>query len=213
MRRLAIYAALQAGIFLAPAAWLPIPAAALAYLGRRDGLRWARWARASWPALLVAASPALVGVPLGAFVSGLRAEALALWAPSLIRSARLALVFPAAAWLSAGMSPVMLRDALSRIMRPFGARTAASLARAASLMLAFFPWTLAELRRANEAALLRGSDPRRRPARHLAALGVPVTVRALEKARRSAEALSLRDPGLAQGGSHAPSTRTERRSG
>lgn len=213
MRRLAIYAALQAGIFLAPTAFLPIAAAALFYLGRRDGIRWARWARASWPALLVAASPALVGLPLSAFVSGRHAEALALWAPSLIRSARLALVFPAAAWLSAGMSPVTLRDALIRIMRPLGARAAASLARAASLMLAFFPWTLAELRRANEAALLRGSDPRRRPARHLAALGVPVTVRALEKARRSAEALSLRDPGLARGGIHAPYTRTERRSG
>ena len=211
MRRLAIYAALQAGVFLAPAAFLPIAAAALAYLGRRDGIRWARWARASWPALLVAASPALVGLPLSAFIDGRHAEALALWAPSLIRSARLALVFPAAAWLSAGMSPVMLRDALIRIMRPLGDRTAASLARAASLMLAFFPWTLAELRRANEAALLRGSDPRRRPARHLAALGVPVTVRALEKARRSAEALSLRDPGLDLGGSHAPSTHTERR--
>lgn len=213
MRRLAAYAALQAGIFLAPAAFLPIAAAALAYLGRRDGIRWTHWARNSWPALLVAASPAVVGLPLGALMSGRLDEAFAFWAPSLIRSARLALVFPAASWLSAGMSPVMLRDALLRIMHPLGARTAASLARAASLMLAFFPWTLAELRRANEAALLRGSDPRRRPARHLAALGVPVTVRALEKARRSAEALSLRDPGLAQGGSPAPSTDTERRSG
>lgn len=213
MRRLAAYAALQAGVLLAPAAFLPIAAAALAYLGRRDGISWARWARASWPALLVAASPALVGLPLSAMADGRFDEALALWGPSLIRSARLALVFPAAAWLSAGMSPVMLRDALARIMRPLGARTAASLARAASLMLAFLPWTLAEFKRANEAALLRGSDPKRRPARHLAALGVPVTVRALEKARRSAEALSLRDPGLARGGSHAPSTRTERRSG
>lgn len=212
MRRLAAYAALQAGIFFGPPACLPILAVVLAYLGRRDGIRWARWTRSSWPALLVAASPALVGLPAGAMAGGRFAEAFALWGPSLIRSARLALVFGAAAWLSAGMSPVMLRDALARILRPLGLRAAASLARAASLMLAFFPWTLAELRRANEAALLRGSDPRRRPARHLAALGVPVTVRALEKARRSAEALSLRDPGLMPGGTHAPSTRTERRS-
>ena len=63
----------------------------------------------------------------------------------------------------------------------------------AVLTLAFLPWTLAEAKRADEAARLRGSDPRRRPLRHLAAMTLPVSVRTLEKARRGAEALTLRD--------------------
>ncbi len=60
-------------------------------------------------------------------------------------------------------------------------------------MLAFMPWARDELRQAGEAALLRGSDPKRNPARHLYALAIPVSVRVLERARRSAEALMLRD--------------------
>jgi energy-coupling factor transporter transmembrane protein EcfT len=59
---------------------------------------------------------------------------------------------------------------------------------------------MTEIRRADEAARLRGSNPRRFPARHLAAMAVPVSVRALVKARLSAEALELRDTGGFPGG-------------
>jgi energy-coupling factor transporter transmembrane protein EcfT len=106
------------------------------------------------------------------------------------------LVLASAAWLSSGMSPVELRDALVALLRPLGARAGGRIARAASLTMAFIPWTRDELRRADEAARLRGSDPRRRPGRHLAALSVPVVSRALDKAKRGSEALALRDPGF-----------------
>jgi energy-coupling factor transporter transmembrane protein EcfT len=62
--------------------------------------------------------------------------------------------------------------------------------------MAFVPWTTAELRRADESARLRGSDPARRPGRHLVALSVPLVSRSLEKAKRSSEALALRDSGF-----------------
>ena len=103
------------------------------------------------------------------------------------------LVFLSAAWFSHGIKPLDLADLLQVLFRPLGKKIAAPVSRAGSLMLAFMPWAREELRQANEAALLRGSDPRRNPARHLYALAIPVSVRALERARHSAEALMLRD--------------------
>ncbi len=212
--RLVSYIVIQVCVFALPCYALPGVAVALLALARLDaagpegrtgipvpprgGLR-APTAQPAprigrlWPVMLVALSPALVSVPFG--TEGIR-NFFALWLPGLVRSARLALVFWSAAWLSRGMSPVELRDALAPGLRVLGPRAQASIARAASLMLAFLPWTMAELKRADEAARLRGSDPKRRPGSHLSALAVPVSVRSLEKARRSAEALSLRDAGF-----------------
>ncbi len=191
--RLPCYLALQAALIAAPGAWLALPAALTLALGWTEGMRWLRWARSAWPVLLVAAAPAVFGLPLGRLLDGESAAALSAWLPSLTRSARLVLVFASAGWLSRGMSPVDLRDALALILRPLGKRVSGHIARGASLTLAFLPWTLAEAKRADEAARLRGSDPRRRPLRHLAAMTLPVSVRTLEKARRGAEALTLRD--------------------
>jgi len=94
------------------------------------------------------------------------------------------------------MSPVELREALVVLLRPLGARAGGRIARAASLTMAFVPWTAAELRRADEAARLRGSDPARSPAGHLGALSVPLVSRVLDKAKKGSEALTLRDPGF-----------------
>jgi energy-coupling factor transporter transmembrane protein EcfT len=140
--------------------------------------------------LLAAGLPAIVGIPWDA--EPLSAFAAA-WAPPLLASARLVIVLASAAWLSSGMSPVELRDALSVLLRPLGKRASRRVASAASLTMAFIPWTAAELRRAGEAAQLRGSNPAKRPVRHLVALSVPLVSRSLEKARRGSEALSLRD--------------------
>lgn len=191
--RFPCYLALQAALLALPGPWLALPAALTLTLGWTEGMSWLRWSRSAWPVLLVAAAPAAFGVPLSSLLAGDLPEALAAWLPSLARSARLALVFAAAAWLSRGMSPADLRDALVPFLRPLGRRASGHIARGASLTLAFLPWTLAEARQADEAARLRGSDPRRRPLGHLAAMALPVSVRTLEKARRGAEALTLRD--------------------
>ncbi|MBN1520149.1 MAG: hypothetical protein JW923_08665 [Spirochaetales bacterium] len=190
MIRLAVYMGLQATIFALGGWALVLPAALTLALGAREGLRWARWFGRSWAVLAAAVAPAVVSVPIG---SG--SAFLELWAPGLERSARFMLVLTSAAWLSHGMSPLALKDALTALLKPFG-RPGVALARALSLTLAFLPWTRAELRQADEAARLRGSDPKARPLRHAGALTVPVTLRALEKARRSAEALALRDASL-----------------
>lgn len=188
-----MYMALQVAIFSLTFPWLAAPALMVAALGMLEGQTWGRWIIRSRILLLAAALPALAGLPWGAPSV---AAGLSLWAPSLLRSARLALVLASAAWLSTGMSPVEFRDALLTLLQPLGARASGRIARAASLTMAFIPWTRAELVRANEAARLRGSDPTRRPGRHLAALSVPLVSRSLEKAKRGSEALALRDPGF-----------------
>jgi energy-coupling factor transporter transmembrane protein EcfT len=200
IHRLLLYLSLQFGVFALAGPWLALPGFLIMYLGSREGLSWLSWARSSRPVLVMAAFPAVVGFPLMQALAtmtsgGTAAGFLALWSPSLAQSARFLLVFASAAWLSRGMSPVELRDVLILLLRPLGRRFGGGVARSASLAMAFLPWTLSEIRRADEAARLRGSDPGSHPARHLAAMAVPVSVRALEKARLSAEALALREPG------------------
>lgn len=191
--RFVLYMALQAAVFSLPFPWLGIPALAVVALGIAGGQSWPRWVARSRLLLTAAALPALAGIPWAA--PSMRA-ALSLWEPSLLRSARLALVLASAAWLSSGMSPVELRDALLALLLPLGARASSRIARVASLTMAFIPWTRQELRHADEAARLRGSNPARRPGRHLVALSVPLLSRSLDKAKRGSEALSLRDSGF-----------------
>ena len=198
--RFLLYLSLQFGVFLIAGPWLAIPGALILYLGARKGLPWLSWARHSWPVLMMAAMPAVVGFPLALSLdvtssSGALAALLVVWAPSLEQSARFLMVFASAAWLSRGMSPLELRGVLTVLLHPLGRRFGGGVARSAALALAFLPWTIAGIRQADEAARLRGSRPGRFPVRHLAAMAVPVSVRALEKARLSAEALELRDPG------------------
>lgn len=201
MRRFLPYLGLQFGVFLSQGPWLALPGFLILYLGAVEGLSWLAWARRSWPVVMMAALPAVVGFPLmaarEALVSGGTAGGFMLvWAPSLEQSARFLLVFASAAWLSRGLSPVELREVLVVLLGPLGKSLGGGVARSAALAMAFLPWTLTEIQRADEAARLRGSHPGRHPARHLAAMAVPVSVRALEKARLSAEALELRDPGV-----------------
>lgn len=184
--RFAMYMALQVALLSLAFPWLAVPALGILVLGTLEGHAWGRWIIRSRLLLLAAALPAIVGLPRG----------LSLWEPSLLRSARLALVLASAAWLSAGMSAVELRDALALLLRPLGPRLAGRVARAASLTMAFIPWTKTELVLADEAARLRGSNPARRPAHHLVALAVPLVSRSLDKAKRGSEALSLRDAGF-----------------
>lgn len=194
--RFAVYMALQVALFSSSLPWLAAPTLVILGLGITDGLGWARWLRRSWFLMLAAALPAIAGFPVAELLSSSFGDGkvLRLWEPSLLRSARLALVLASAAWLSAGMSAVELRDALVLLLRPLGPRLAGRVARAASLTMAFIPWTRTELVRADEAARLRGSNPARRPGRHLVALSVPVVSRSLHKARHSSDALALRDP-------------------
>jgi len=195
--RFILYLALQLAILASPPTWLALLAVVVALLGLVEGKDWPRWILRSRFALVAALLPAAVGFPIGT-VGGLGeagfGAVLAAWVPALSRSVRLALVLASAAWLSGGMSPVELRDALITILRPLGNRLGGRVARSASLTMAFLPWTAEEARAADEAARLRGSDPSRRPVRHVVALSVPLVSRSLEKARRSSEALSLRDP-------------------
>jgi len=191
--RFAVYMVLQAAIFSFSFPWLAAPALMVLLLGMAEGQTWGRWIIRSRFLILAAALPALAGLPWG---TPTVQAGLAIWMPSLLRSARLALVLASAAWLSTGMSPVELRDALLILLRFLGTRASGRIARAASLTMAFIPWTRTELVRADEAARLRGSDPARQPGRHLAALSVPLVSRSLEKAKRGSEALSLRDPGF-----------------
>ena len=199
IQRFLVYLSLQFGVFLIAGPWLAIPGALILSLGASEGLSWLSWARRSWPVLLIAAMPAVVGFPLVVALEALSsggtgAAFIASWAPSLVQSTRFLMVFASAAWLSRGMSPVELRGVLSILLRPLGKRLGGAVARSAALALAFLPWTITGIRQADEAARLRGSSPGRFPARHLAAMAVPLSVRVLEKARLSAEALELRDP-------------------
>jgi energy-coupling factor transporter transmembrane protein EcfT len=198
--RFLLYLSLQIGVFVLAGLWLALPGLLILCLGAREGLSWLTLARRSRPVLMMAALPAVVGFPLMQALATITSDGTAtgylmLWAPSLARSARFLMVFASAAWLSRGMSPVELRDVLTLLLRPLGRRFGGGVARSASLTMAFLPWTIAEIRRADEAAKLRGSSPGRHPARHLAAMAVPVSVRVLEKARLSAEALELRESG------------------
>lgn len=198
--RFLLYLALQFSIFLLSGSWLMLPGLSIVLLGYAEGLSWFSWIRRSWPVMLMAALPAIAGFPLNLAMDSLSARALVsgflnAWLPSLAQSARFLMVFTSAAWFSRALSPVELREVLIILLRPLGRRLGSGVAKSAALAMAFLPWTLAEVRRADEAARLRGSQPGRTPIRHLAAMAVPVSVRALEKARLSAEALELRDPG------------------
>ncbi len=186
--RFLTYCSIQAGMFLSPTYAMAPLAIFVLGLGFFERLSWLLWLRRSWLVIIMALLPALFGFPF------FRDDAtLASWLPYLHRSLQFLLVFLSAAWLSHGMKPLDLADLLRILLRPCGKKIAATVSRAGSLMLAFMPWARDELRTANEAALLRGSSPRRNPGRHLLALAIPVSVRALERARHSAEALSLRD--------------------
>ncbi|MBN2873831.1 MAG: hypothetical protein JXM71_01955, partial [Spirochaetales bacterium] len=165
--RFLAYLSLQLALLSLPLAYLAIPAAIIALLGIAEGQSWAQWARRSRIVLIVAAMPALFGIPWNAASF---ASACALWTPPLARSARLALVFASASWLSSRMTHLELRDTLDALLKPLGRATASHIARAVSLTVAFIPWTRLELRRADEAARLRGSNLSRRPVGHLAAL-------------------------------------------
>lgn len=195
--RFASYLAAQLVALGAPAPWLALPVLLVAAAGAAEGLRWGRWLSGNLGLLAVAALPAIAGFPWE-FLGPNRGAAFpwSAWAPSLLRAARLAFVIASASWLSSRMSPVELRDSLRSILRPLGRSAAGRISRSASLAVSFIPWTLAELRQADEAARLRGSDPKRRPVRHLVALAVPFVSRSLDKAGQAADALSLRDPGF-----------------
>lgn len=211
--RFAVYLVTQLAVFSLPPGYLWVPSLVIILSGYIERIGWAGWSARHRAALMLVALPALPGFPLAEAVAwlspGVRPDGLpagrgledaarlcAVWAPSLVRSARLALVVMSAAWLSHGMTPVGLRDSLVVLLRPLGRGVAGMVARAASLTVAFVPWTMREVRLADEAARLRGSNPRRHPVRHLAVLAVPVMARSLDKAAHGADALALRDPGF-----------------
>lgn len=187
--RLALYLALQAAVFLAPGPTILLPAAAVAVLGARAGVDWGRWLARLGPLLGMILLPALAGLPEAWPVRAEGAAFLAAWSPGLRRSLAFLLVLASAEWLSRTTRVDEIRETLEGLLGPRGRRAAL----AAALTLGFLPWARYELARADEAARLRGSDPRRGPLRHLAVLGIPLTARLLEKARLSSEALALRD--------------------
>jgi len=190
--RLALYLALQAAVFLAPGAGILAAAAAILFLGVRAGVDWGRWLARLGPLLGVILLPALAGLP-EAWPARTEVTAfLAAWSPGLRRSLAFLLVLASAEWLSRTTRVDEIRETLEGLLAPLGPRGRRA-ALAAALTLGFLPWARYELARADEAARLRGSDPRRGPLRHLAALGIPLTARLLEKARLSSEALALRD--------------------
>ena len=191
--RLALYLALQAGVFLVPGAGILIPGTVILALGLRAGLRWGRWLAGLGALLGLILLPAAAGLPEALTrLSGGLPGFFSAWAPGLRRSLVFLLVLASAEWLSRTSRVTEIREALEGLLRPLGAAGRRA-ALAASLALVFLPWARYELDRADEAARLRGSDPRRKPLGHLAALGVPLVARLLEKARLTSEALALRD--------------------
>lgn len=194
--RFLLYAGLQIAIFLSPTKLLlPVLGLVLA-TGLTEKLDWLAWMKQATGALLMVAALALSGFPFTLYATMTIAQLLAAWLPGLLRALRFLLIILSAAWLSHGMSALDLRQVLELLFRPLGRQYGRALARSASLVLAFLPWTRAEIKAASEAATLRGLDARRQPIRHLSGLMVPVALRSLERARHSAEALSLRDPTL-----------------
>lgn len=200
--RFVVYLALQIAVFSCGFRYIVAPSIIIVALGLMDRIGWKRWLASSWGLLLFAALPAITGFPWSELGTSTTTSALeaghlyGAWAPALLRSVRLALVLASAAWLSSGMSPVELREALGILLRPLGKRVSGRVSRSASLTMAFLPWTAHELRRADEAARLRGSNPLKKPLRHLLALSIPLLSRSLHKAKCGAEALTLRDPGF-----------------
>lgn len=191
--RLVLYLALQAVIFLAPGPWILPAGVAVLALGWSARVRWGKWLTGLGPLLGIILLPAAAGLPEAlAGAAGSGPDFLGIWAPALRRSLTFLLVLASSEWLSRTSLVSEIRDALEGLLRPLGSRGRRA-ALAASLALGFLPWARDELVRADEAARLRGSDPRTKPLRHLAALGVPVLARLLEKARLSSEALALRD--------------------
>jgi len=197
--RLGLYLMLQAAVFLAPGAWPLLPGCAILVLGHQTGVRWLRWFRGLGALLGIVLLPAIAGLPgaWGSRTGGFAAFFFA-WAPALRRSLVFLLVLASAEWLSRCASVSEIREALEWIFHPLG-RSGKRAALTAALALSFLPWARCELRRADEASQLRGSDPRQRPLQHLIAMGIPLTVRLLEKARCSSEALALRDSDLERG--------------
>lgn len=191
--RLVLYLALQAAVFLVPGPGVLLPATVIAALGIRAGIDWRRWLVRLGALLGIVLLPALAGLPeaLAARAQG-TAAFLAAWEPGLRRSLMFLLVLASAEWLSRTSRVDEIREALESLLKPLGSWGGRA-ALAAALTLGFLPWARYELARADEAARLRGSDPRTGPLRHLAGLGVPLTVRLLEKSRLSSEALALRN--------------------
>ncbi len=186
--RFAAYCAIQAGMFCLPVSGVMLLIIFVVLIAGLERFSWLPWLRGSWFVIIMAVLPAFFGFPFF-HPDG----SLSSWLPYLRRSLQFLLVFISAAWLSHGMRPMDLADLLRILLRPFGKKFSATVSRAGSLMLAFMPWAREDLRKANEAALLRGSNPKRHPVAHLYALAIPVSIRALERARHSAEALALRD--------------------
>lgn len=194
--RLGLYLLLQASVFLAPGFWAALPGAAILALGARAGVRWFHWLRRGGVLFVVTLLPALAGLPEALQVSSNGASSfLFAWAPGLRKSLVFLLVLAGAEWLSRTAGVSEIRETLEWVLGPLG-RAGKRAALTAALTLSFLPWARNELRKADEAARLRGSNPRRHPFRHLSSMGIPLTARLLEKARRSSEALALRDPDL-----------------
>ncbi|MBU0935076.1 MAG: energy-coupling factor transporter transmembrane protein EcfT [Spirochaetes bacterium] len=194
--RFLLYAGLQIAIFLSPKWLLLIILGLVLAAGLAEKLDWLAWARQSLRVVLMVAALALAGFPFAQYATMDVARILAVWLPGLLRALRFLLIILSAAWLSHGLSALDLRQVLELLFWPLGNHIGRALARSVSLVLAFLPWTRAEIKSASEAATLRGLDARRQPIRHLSGLMVPVALRSLERARHSAEALSLRDPTL-----------------
>jgi energy-coupling factor transporter transmembrane protein EcfT len=191
--RLGLYLLLQASVFLAPGFWAALPGAAILALGARAGVRWFHWLRRGGVLFVVTLLPARPGFrkpsselqrprPFFSVGSGLRKSLVFL----------LVLAGAERHSRTAGVSEI--RETFEWVLGPLPRGKRAALT--AALTLSFLPWARNELRKADEAARLRGSNPRRHPFRHLSSMGIPLTARLLEKARRSSEALALRDPDL-----------------
>lgn len=201
--RLCLYLALQAAVFLAPGPAVLAPSLAIWALGRTAGMRWGRWLKsAPWVLILL---PALAGLPeaLAAPIS------LHNWLPALRRSFVFLLVLASSQWFTRSSGVTEMQAAFSWALRPLGAAGNRA-ALAATLTVIFLPWARSELRETDEALRLRG---RSAPLPRLAALGVPLTTRLLEKARHTSEALSLRTPTLfsedeAEGSRPTPESRS-----
>lgn len=187
--RFAIYVVLCIAVWLLPP-WGPLVAFAGTFvLGILVKVNWARWlAGLSWFWLIVLAP---IVFYLAAAIPAGHLESSELFA-AIHRSAAMVLLLAASHWLTRTTTVFEIRAAIALVFRPLGRKTADMLSLIASLALAFVPWILDEAQAVRDASALRGLSLKRRPVSGLFAMTIPLMLRVVEKARRTAEALTLR---------------------
>lgn len=188
-RRMLLYLGLNLGLFLPPPPWglgVLIPIFILGLWSRIDWASWLGALKGFWVFILL---PPVLNLGLWGSQDFWPA-----WGLSWTASGRFLAVLASSHWLTSTTTILEIRQGLAALFRPLGARIGGTLALIGALTLAFLPWMEDQVKRSSEALSLRtsGTGSRKKKVKNLLYLGLPVTVGLLEKARHTADALTLR---------------------